>query len=272
MERAMSDPKYGAWDDEAAAQDAKAKDSSGSQFLPALAEGDTELRFLPPKPGKRSPLAVAYVHWVTRADQTRTKVNCPRMMSRLIRERGGEVPEGVGGCPLCEKADKLRASKSNADQLAAKKLWPKLSVYANVIDRANENAGPQVYGFGKSVHEQLLAIRANPRKGGQFVDPEKGRDLIVARKGKGQMDTEYSVSAALDASPLHADPGVADEWLEAAADLDQFLKVPTPDEIRQQVMGGDAPPERSAGRGSATQYRAPARTVADDLGADDLPF
>ena len=231
--------KYGDWSDEQAKIDAEAA-RAPSEFLEALAEGDTTLRFLPPKVGKKSPFVVSYVHWVVRqTDGQRFPVNCPRMMA--------SAP-----CPVCQQMDTLRASKSPADNAKAKKLFPKARICANVIDRDAEDKGVQVFRFGKMIYEGLMRVRNNPKLGGRFTDPEQGRDIIITRKGKGQQDTEYSVAAALEKSPAAADPGQFDEWMDAAYDLDQFLHVDDAAEIIRKIKGEDSeePPARPA-RGAA---------------------
>lgn len=249
------------WDDETAAKDKEqSEQGTGGQFLEALPEGDTVLRFLPPIGQRKSPFATAYVHWITLPTGERRKVNCPRMMAKQP-------------CEVCAKAEKLRASRNPADQKAGKKLFPKMSVYANVIDRGAEHNGVQVYGFGKTVFEGLVAIRQNPKKGGKFVGVEDGRDIIITRKGKGQFDTEYSVAADMSVSPLHMDPGQADEWLEAAPDLDQFLVVLTPEDFRAKIRGEDsgesARPARGAARGQSVSDDA-ATFNPDEFEKNDL--
>ena len=103
--------------------------------------------------------------------------------------------------------------------------------------------GVQILAFGKSVMESLTAIRQDKRKGGNFTHPETGRDIIITRKGTGQFDTEYIVSPDVSSSPLHVDPGQADEWLEFAYDLDPFLTVLDDEAIRAKVRGEEAEPE-----------------------------
>lgn len=246
--------KWGEWGDDSAAQDA-ALTKTGQKSYMKLVEGDNVIRFLPPRIGKPSPFAQTFSHYMELPDGRKVSFNCPRMMAKRA-------------CIVCAKGDQLRNSRNFADQKTGKRLFPRIRVYANVIDRANEQLGVQILAFGKGVMESLLSLRQNPRKGGNFTHPESGRDIIITRKGTGQFDTEYTVSPDISASPLHADPGQADEWLEMAYDLDPFMAVLSDDEIRAKVKGeeADAPPQRAAAS-KAIQPRT--RTVEEDVDSFD---
>ena len=254
----MSDlAKWGEWGDEAAAQDA-ATTKAGQKSYMKLVEGDNVVRFLPPRIGKSTPFAATFSHYMELPDGRKVSFNCPRLMAKRA-------------CIVCAKGEQLRNSRSMTDQKAGKRLFPRIRVYANVIDRNNEALGVQILAFGKGVMESLTAIRQDKRKGGNFTHPESGRDIIITRKGTGQFDTEYIVSPDVQGSPLHADPGQADEWLEFAYDLDPFMTVLSDDEIRAKVRGeeADAPPQRSAPKTIAAPR---GRSVEDDVDSMEDPF
>lgn len=243
----MSDlTKWGEWGDEAAAQDAAATRAGQKSYM-KLAEGDNVVRFLPPKIGKPSPFAATFSHYMDLPDGRKVSFNCPRMMARRP-------------CIVCAKGDQLRNSRSAADQKAGKRLFPRPRFYANVIDRNNEALGVQILAFGKGVMDDLVAIRQNPRKGGNFTHPETGRDVIISRKGTGQFDTEYQVNPDVSATPVHADPGQIDEWMDMAYDLDPFMTVLSDEEIRAKVRGEEADPEPQ--RAAPAKVQIAGRTVA----------
>ncbi len=256
--------KWGEWGDDAAAQDAAATKAGQKSYM-KLAEGDNIVRFLPPRLGKPSPLATTYSHYLELPDGRKVSFNCPRLMAHRA-------------CIVCAKGEQLRNSRSMTDQKAGKRMFPRIRVYANVIDRNAENVGVQILAFGKSVMDSLTAIRQDKRKGGNFTHPESGRDIIITRKGTGQFDTEYIVSPDVSASPLHADPGQADEWLEMAYDLDAFTAVLDDEAIRAKVRGEEADPEpQRGGSGRSLSTRsAPAvqrgRSVEDDVESVDDAF
>lgn len=246
--------KWGEWSDDAVQQDA-ALTKAGQKSYMKLVEGDNVVRFLPPRIGKPSPFAATYSHYMELPDGRKVSFNCPRMMAKRA-------------CIVCAKGEQLRNSRSMTDQKAGKRLFPRLRVYANVIDRNNEALGVQLLAFGKGVMEALTAIRQDKRKGGNFTNPETGRDIIITRKGTGQFDTEYTVSPDVSTSPLHADPGQSDEWLEMAYDLDPFLTVLSDEDIRAKVRGEETEPEPK--RAAPKTIAAPrGRSVEDDVDAFD---
>ena len=245
--------KWGEWGDDAVKQDISAL-SSGQRNYMKLSEGDNIVRFLPPKIGKPSPFAVTYSHYMELPDGRKVSFNCPRMMGNVKRP-----------CMVCAKGDQLRSSKSLTDQKAGKRLFPRLRVYANVIDRNDESAGVKILAFGKGVLESLTAIRQNARKGGNFTHPLTGRDIIITRKGTGQFDTEYIVNPDVQASALADDANMADAWIEASYDLDSFLIVLDDDQIKAKVRGEEAPQEERR----AITVKPKGRTVEDDVDSFD---
>lgn len=251
------------------AEEALAEASKGGgaeRWKPA--QGQNVIRFLPPMIGKSSPFAVTYQHWITTPDGQRRPMNCARMMSKQR-------------CAACEKMEALQKSGNSADFTAAQLWKAKLSVVANIVDRNDEAKGVQLYSFGKTVLDQLVTIRKDPRGGGDFTDVEDGFDILLTRRGEGQK-TEYTVLASRESTPLADDPGQANEWLDNQYDVDRFKTVPSYDE-QLALLGADAPaPARDVTpRVTAAGQRRPEvlppapaatgrrRSVADDT---DVPF
>lgn len=255
--------KFGEWGDEAVQQDA-ALTKAGQKSYMKLVEGDNVIRYLPPRIGKASPFAATFSHYMELPDGRKVSFNCPRMMAKRP-------------CIVCAKGEQLRTSRSMTDQKAGKRLFPRLRAYANVIDRSNEAQGVQILAFGKGIMDDLVAIRGNPRKGGNFTHPQTGRDIIITRKGTGQFDTEYQVNPDVSATELHSEPSQMEEWLEIAYDLDTFMTVLSDDEIRAKVRGEEAEPEpqraspKVAIAGRTVTPRG--RSVEDDVDSfDSDPF
>lgn len=239
--------KWGDWGDAAVKADAAAAKAGQKSYL-KLAEGDNAIRFLPPKPGAASPLLRTYNHYLDMPDGRTISFNCPRMMAKRA-------------CAVCFKAQQLADSNNQVDQKAGRKMFPRLRVYANIVDRAAEDLGVQIYAFGKQIMDDLLAIRGNPRKGGNFTHPVTGRDIIINRTGTGK-DTRYSVTPDVQGSPLHADSSTVDYWLEMAYDLDALAIVLDDDAIRAKLSGKEVEPK-------VVQVQPRGRTVADDADAFD---
>jgi hypothetical protein len=233
--------EYGAYTPEAAEEehDALGK-ASGGQFM-KLEVGRNVIRILPPPPGRNTPFVTTYQHFINLPGREPIVFNCPRMMERRQ-------------CPACMKADKLRSSANSMDQDAARDFWASRRVFCAVIDRADQDAGPKVLGFGKTVHEALVAIRRDEDAGGDFTDPAHGFDIIVERVGTGKMDTRYKVMPARKSSPLGKH-----EWITAQPNLRALAGVPSWEEIVGMVKGGSDDGEDSDGGG---------RTAQDDVARD----
>jgi hypothetical protein len=204
-------------EDAEAAEEELKKLASGS-FL-KWATGKNVVRFLPALVGAK-PFVVIQQHFVDLPGGGAVSFPCPR---RHANRR----------CPVCERADKMRASSNPIDNERADKLMPKLRAFMNCVDRKNPELGVQVAAFGKQIYEPLLAIRKNEEAGGNFLDPgPEGFDIIIEKKGEG-MRTEYSVLVARRPSPLGNE-----EWLEQMHDLTRYARVPSDEEIARMLSGG----------------------------------
>lgn len=253
--------KHGGWSVEAAEAVAAEANKGQADFYKAKA-GANPLRFLPPAEGSSSPLVVTYQHFINLPDGSKASFNCARMMAK-------------SRCPACERMDELLRSGNDADYKASWDFKAKLRVFANVVDRDDEERGVQVFAFGKSILDQLLAIRKDARAGGDFTDPEDGFDIIVTKKGEG-MRTEYSVLPARSSSPLSEDTEQFASWLNGMYDLSRYLKVPTYAEASAKLSGDDvARDERPAARSSGrVEVLPPANTGKSKKQRidDDIPY
>lgn len=230
--------EYGSFDLEAAENELDDLNRSQSQFL-KLAVGNNVVRLLPPPLGRNTPFVVVWQHFIKLPGATAPVVfNCPRMMARKT-------------CPACAKAEKLGNSRNSADRDAAREFWATKRIFASVIDRTDEEAGPKILGFGKSIYEALLALRTDSTAGGDYTNPLKGFDINIKRTGTG-LETRYDVLSARRNSAL-GDM----EWIGMAPDLRELARVPTADEIRE--MG------RRAKGGEDETPRLPEKTVQDEL-------
>jgi hypothetical protein len=258
----MSDlVKYGEWDDEQAAVDkAEAEADGGTPFV-KLQVGRNVVRFLPPKVGVRTPFKVVWTHFLRVHGRDKPiPLACPRRESSEL-------------CPICDKGFKLRETGNEVDFKESKKWLPRKRVYANVIDRSDPS-GIKVLGVGKQVHDQLISIRHDKEDGGNFTNPtEDGFDIVINRKGTGQMDTEYTVRVARDFTPLHDDAAQANEWIEAQFDLSPFGKTHPAAKLRDLMDGNfggsnGSAPEAATSQPDAAPAQLPKgrrRSAQDDV-------
>lgn len=183
----MTTTEYKGWTDEAAARDAEAVeagDSGGVEYW-KVPVGTSRVRFLPALQGE--PMVVTYQHFVEQPGRDKVVFACPKNMAKPPQP-----------CPVCAKAAKLFASKNGVDREAAFGLKARLRVFAVIIDRKAPEKGPQVWGFGKTVFEQLRSLRNDPDIGDFFRPDASGFDIIVERKGTTKNDTEYMIRPAVN--------------------------------------------------------------------------
>jgi hypothetical protein len=218
----------------------------GADFL-KLKEGKNQLRFLPAKVGDK-PFVRVQQHFIEPPGGKGFSFACPRIHAKKA-------------CPVCDRVDKLYATGNPRDEEEAKKLKPSLRVFANVIDRSDPERGVVVFGFGKTIYEQLIALRKDDSAGGDYMDPgPEGFDIVIERTGQG-MKTEYKVWPARRTSPLGND-----DWLEQMHSLARYAKVMTTEEIAA-ALGG----QRESSRGAPREAKQPrGRSAADDtMDTDD---
>lgn len=132
-------------------------------------------------------------------------------------------------CPICEYVNELYATGQKSDRELAQEIRVSKGWAMNVIDRKDEEKGPQVYSAGVTVMRQIQALIGNDDYGDLIIDPDQGLDLIITRTGTGRQ-TSYDVNARRKTTPLHEDPDQIDEWLDKAIDLTPVELTDDPEE------------------------------------------
>jgi hypothetical protein len=129
--------------------------------------------------------------------------------------------------PIALFASKLREDYNKENFLLAKKLDPKIRVFAPVIVRGEEELGVRLWEFGKSVYEELLSL-ATDEEIGDYTDIVNGRDLTIETVGPESTGTKYnksSVRVKLKTTPLSEDKDQVKKWLaEQPNPTDSFKK------------------------------------------------
>ena len=102
-------------------------------------------------------------------------------------QRGLLAPSQFGKRdPIQELINKLRDEGTKESYEMAKKLYPKMRVYAACVVRGEESEGVKLWGFGKTVYQSLLALMLDEDYG-DITDPIEGRDVnVVCTKNPGQ--------------------------------------------------------------------------------------
>ena len=136
--------------------------------------------------------------------------------------------------PIIEFAKELRKTKEPENWKMAKKLEPKMRVFAPVIIRGEEDKGVRLWEFGKEVYQSLLSLAADEEVG-DFTDILEGRDIKVETVGPDSTGTTYNKSKVLPAlktSTLSDNNSEVEKWLSTQPDPIKFYKKYTFEEIK----------------------------------------
>lgn len=120
-------------------------------------------------------------------------------------------------CPICDFVSELYASGDDESKALAGKLRVRKQFWMNIIDRDNEDAGPQIYGPGVMVFSAIASIIGDPDFG-DIYDVSDGIDIVVEKSGSG-LETSYEVRPRRHSTPLAEDPELVEAWLDKAKDL-----------------------------------------------------
>jgi hypothetical protein len=255
--------KYGGFNlDELDKQDSQVAATTvvGADFM-KLVPGNNKVRFIPPDV-EGSPFVIVNEHFIDTTTGQRVRFTCPRLMEKKP-------------CPACAEADRLKRTGNPIDRDKAWGFYPKLRVYANVIDRENPGT-PRILAFGKTIWDGLKRIRRDKDEGGDFTNPNAdGFDVIITREGSGKNDTRYSVrpartDTALAPSENEVEGIVSDQW-----DLTKYSSVPSLDEVISMMQNGyekreDSPRKQIAA--PSVKGRGKAADQVYDVDTDEVPW
>ena len=158
-------------------------------------------------------------------------------------QRGLLAPSQFGERdPVQELINKLRDEGTKESYEMAKKLYPKMRVYAAVVVRGEEDKGVQLWGFGKLVYQKLLGIMLDEDYG-DITDPKTGRDIkVICSKPPGQQWAKTEILPRGRSTKLSDDTKQAKEWMTNIPDIKGIFKTTSYDELRKIVndwLNGD---------------------------------
>jgi len=134
--------------------------------------------------------------------------------------------------PIVEFAKQLKQTNDKENWSMAKKLEPKMRVFAPVIVRGEEDKGVRLWEFGKQVYMELLAI-AEDEDVGDYTDPIQGRDITIETTSPETNGTQFNQSKVRVRTKVTALSDNADDvkkWLtEQPNPLTLFKKHPYED-------------------------------------------
>ncbi len=172
--------------------------------------GEKRVRLLPTKNGE-TPFVEVKFHYI-QVDGKWLKLYDPS------QENGADGRPKRS--PLNEVRDQLLMTGIDTDREIAKSYRACTFYIVKLIDRENEQDGPKFWRFkhnnkSEGNFDKIFPIYKNK---GDITDPIKGRDLILSlsltKSGNGKEYTTINSVIPEDVTPLHADPKVAQEWID----------------------------------------------------------
>ena len=163
--------------------------------------------------------------------------------------------------PILEFATQLKKSGDKENMELAKKLYPKLRVFAPVLVRGEEDKGVRFYEFGKMVYQELLGVMADEDYG-DITDIQKGRDVtieVIPAAETGKMFNTTTVRVKPNQTPLVGDATQATSLLEDQKNLVSLFKKYTFEEMKDELQGYLKPSEEDGGKQTEVKA-APSKT------------
>lgn len=173
--------------------------------------------------------------------------------------------EGKNPCPICEVNDGLYQS---GEKEAAQKFRAQRHFFMNVIVKATEDAGPQIFTPGVQMFTSLVSLISDPDFG-DITDVDEGYDIKIERSGEG-LNTHYEVRPAKTTTPLGSDDEEVDEWLTATKDIfDMVTKQIKPYDELAKASGVDVYLEGN--EGDEEKPKQSVEESEEDDGEEDEP-
>lgn len=184
------------------------RDFSETFFKPGI--GKHSIRIVPSVFDKSNPFTEYFFHY-----------NIGNLKVAISPSNFGEKD------PIVEFANELKKGSYDKDNWSlAKKLLPKMRVFAPVIVRGEEDKGVRLWEFGKEIFMELLAI-AEDEDVQDYTDPVNGRDLTVEKIDAATAGNSYgktNIRVRTKVTPLSEDPNQVQMWLTVQPDPSTLFK------------------------------------------------
>jgi hypothetical protein len=242
-----------------AAERSRKQVKSGSANFYKFKMGTNLVRFLPPSEGEEVPWVIVYQHYLRNWGGGKRALifNCP-------------LKAGEGPCPACEEEERLASTGNAADKKASEDYRPRPRVFANIIDRKDEEAGVQIAAFGSMILDQLCELIEDEEVyGADFTHPFEGDDIAI-KKGEDSGRTTYKVNIRTGSHDrLAKTEEQMVKWIETAPNLGRYTEILSYEQI---VEAGQALEEESQGtsRRRASAKRQVAEPSSSSFGARAL--
>jgi hypothetical protein len=187
-----------------------------SQYFWKAPQGKSQIRFVPYVENKDNPFQEVFFHY---GIGNRTMIS----------------PINFGDKdPIVEFSKELRKTSEPENWRLAKKLEPKMRVFAPIIVRGEENRGVRFWEFGKQVYQELLSYAADEDYG-DFTDVMSGLDMTV-EVVQGNPYPQTSLRVKPKQTPLSDDNTSVETWLKEQPELFKYYKKHTYDEMKTALQ------------------------------------
>ena len=198
-----------------------------SQYFWKAPMGKSQVRFVPYKENKENPFTEVFFHY---GIGSRTMIS----------------PINYGDKdPIVEFSKELRKTSEPENWRLAKKLEPKMRVFAPVIVRGEENKGVRFWEFGKQIYQELLSYAADEDYG-DFTDVVSGLDMTV-EVVQGNPYPQTSIRVKPKQTSLSEDNALVEKWLAEQPELLKYYKKFTYDEMKSALQEWLNPEESTEG-------------------------
>jgi len=181
-------------------------------------------------------------------------------------------------CAVCNFASKLFKENTDQSNAMAKKFLPRQRFFSPIVVRGEEKEGVRVWGYGKTVYQDLINLVLNPDYG-DITDPDNGTDLsIKADKVPGASFPTTKLTPARKTSKLcNGSPQECNELLETVPNFAEIHEVKSPEDVArildEHLAAADDDETESASKqtskyGGATPARKKATSDIDDAFKD----
>ena len=209
-------------------------------------EGKYQIRFVPSKLDPRNPFREIFVHY-----------GFSKFPIFALTNWGEKDP-------IVEFAKQLRKTDDKENWSLAKKLDPKLRVYAPVIVRGEEDKGVRLWEFGKEIYLQLLGIAADEDYG-DYTDINDGRDFTVeAVMGDigGRRGLKSSIRVKPKTTPLSTNKAEIERLLSEQPDVLEIQRKMEFEAMKEVLQNWLTPP---------TEEESPEVITAEEEDDSDMP-
>ena len=218
-------------------------------------DGDQVIRILPTEDG--DPFKEFWFYY----NLTKAPVLCPK---RNFNEES----------PVLDFATQLYREGTPDSIKMAKDLFPKQRFFSPVIVRGEETQGVRIWGYSKTVYEQLLQLVLNPDYG-DVTDLDEGTDLVLNYgKAPGAMFPSTKLTPKRKTSPVCKD-GNKDckELIKEIPDFNNLFERKTSAEVKQlldQYMSGESETEKYGTDDSTKKEASSVDKAFNDLLGQDV--